>query len=510
MTEVKKQLKNVLESERHFTLESEEKVFEKIAAKERKRVPWKVPAAAFAMICICVFSYFIIANNQKVQHANPMFDAIVIDESYNVLIDKKNVWQERDALLAYTTEEQPSVIVTKYFVYENGKWQQLNMTTLNTENYLEWTNHGNLYSGIADKERITEIMLDNQQVIKANSEYYQYWVGYANSEVAQVKYQYEDGNVLRVQKSYDDDELMLGYVPAAPVDRLEKYYEFSYSANNMDQGDEQYMKYDLIVDSSEKRFKRGDVALYVNDKGEEVVSRIAAFPGEMFAAQNGTLMIDNQPLNVLLGYAKVYGHTTLENVKKNDSFHSYSEQQVKDALALSFDETALQLGQYAVVPDNWLTGKIEVINDSQIRGKVLGYSPFELAHEWTTEEGKLFTSFQKTHDKSLLKGVNQQTIGRLYVYAWLIGDYETEYQLMVDNPEAVMWSQEEHVQMKLDAKPANPAFLIELAQNIKNSRWVDTEPNHGYLVNETTEPHMYMQMSQNNDGIWQVNFLWGQ
>ena len=511
MNKVKEELRNVLEDEPRFTAQSEQQVFEKIAQKKERHSKWKIPAVVASFAAICALLFIFLPQTTEEQSTNPIVDVFVIDDTMDVIVNMVDVWQKHDALIAYTKKGQPTMVFTKYFVNEEGEWVQKYATTQDFEQEVNWVNDDRLYSGKVYTNNIYNVMLDDKIAIFIKDKIY--WVGLADQPVAHVKYLHSDyshmsGFVERVPQKYSFNHHVLTYVPAAPITQLNGTERMMYKADNMDRGDQQYTKYPIVINPNVKEFERGEVVRYINSDGEMVVSRIVGLPNESFVIKNGTILIDQFLLDMDLGYAKVDGFLTYEDYERANKELDVNFKAVKEIFAMDFNEIKLGSGEYVVVPDNWKTGQIEVVKAPDMRGKVLGYDGSVLADEWTASELALYEAFKKEYDLDVLVGSDPITIARLWEYARLLSDYETEYQLLTSRDDHVYWSYEEHLQNKEFEVPVNPKEAIDYAEMLADGEWIQTTDYEGYIKMDRENGNwLGFQMVQAENGAWEVGFL---
>lgn len=70
----------------------------------------------------------------------------------------------------------------------------------------------------------------------------------------------------------------------------------------------------------------------------------------------------------------------------------------------------------------------------------------------TKEELEIYDRFKKNYNELVLKDVEPLSICKFYLYSWCeVKDYETEYELLIQEEEFVMWTKEEHINMPHDS-----------------------------------------------------------
>lgn len=509
MNNIKEQLKNVLEDEKRFTNEAEQKILAKVGNKSTSFMAWKISFGFISIATICILLFVILPKASEEQlTASTLLETMFTDEKCQIIVEHYNVQQKNDAIIAYQLDEQPNIIVTKYFVKDNGKWQSKLSTTLNLSSELNWNNTSNLYTGIVSSQYVEKVFIDNQEAKMIEEEHYNYWYAFSEEAVAHVKYQYEDGNVERITKEFSLNNHVLPYVPTASVRELEGTEMMQYKSDNMDRGNHHYTKYPIVIDPAATEFERGEVVRYVNDDGFMVVSRIVGLPHERFAVQNGTVLIDGAPLHQELGYAKVRGALTIENYKsKISNMNNVNLEATQEVFSMNVDEVKLGESEYVVVPDNWGRGKIEKLHQNEILGKVLGYSPHSMTNEWTNSEIAIYKAFKENYDSNVLIDLEPVTIARLYMYTLLLDDKETQYHLLTTRPEFKGWSLDEHLSPSYTSAPADPEYIIELAKKINEGQFIATGPGQGYIHYGEGIDMIGFNLIQGENGAWQVAFM---
>ena len=506
MNNIKEQLKNVLEDEKRFTQETEQKILANINSKSTF-YKWKIGFSLIAIATICALLFVFIPKETDHQSIAALFELMPVDEEYQLVLEDYNVQQKNDAIIAYQLDTLPNVIVTNYFVKEKGQWTKELTTIFDLNSNLNWTNTSNLYTGILSNQSVEKVFVDNQEVKMIEQESYSYWYAFSEEEVAHVKYQYEDGNVERISKHEYFYHHILPYVTAAPVDKLQGTEMMSYKTDNMDRSNHHYTKYPLIIDPSATEFEHGEVVRYVNDDGMMVVSRIVGLPHQRFAVKNGTVLINGIPLHEDIGYAKVNGELTIENYKRKYANFNVNLEAAQKVFSMNLEEMKLGEAEYVVVPDNWARGKIEVISQNEFLGKVLGYSPYAMTDEWKDSEIAAYKAFKENYDSSVLIGLEPVTIARLYMYTWLLGDRETQYHLLTTRPEHKQWSIEEHLSPYFHGIPTDPEYIIDLAQKFNAGQFIETSPGEGYIQHGEGTEMIGFSLIQGENGVWQVAFM---
>ena len=512
MNKIKEELRNVLEDEQRFTRESEQQVFEKMALRKGRRAKWKIPAVVAGFAAICILLFIFIPQAMDEQSATPVFDAFVFNDTMNVIVNMADVWQKHDILVAYSNKNEPSIVVTKYFVYEDKEWVQRYATAYDFESNYNWVKDDRLYTGEVHGNMIENVMLDDQIAIYLPE--HSYWVGLAEESIAHVKHVYKKdsfgkGSAERIAQSVEYSfDGYYPYVRVAPIAQLAGTERMMYKSDNMHRWNQDYSLHQLVVNPNATDFERGDVVRYVNAEGEMIVSRIVGLPHERLEVKNGTVVIDDSVLNIDFSFAKVNGFMTIEDYKLAFKGQDVDLQAVSQVLHMDVD--AIQSGayEYVVVPDNWASGKIELVKASAIRGTVLGYDKAAFEDEWSADELALYDAFKKSYDLNVLVGADPITIARLYSYAQMIGDDETGYELLTSREGHVQWTFETHMAEKEYEQPVEPISEILFVKMLAKGEWIPTSEYEGYIRMEREDGKWIgFRMVQAENGAWEVGFM---
>ncbi|WP_139487994.1 hypothetical protein [Brevibacillus dissolubilis] len=125
----------------------------------------------------------------------------------------------------------------------------------------------------------------------------------------------------------------------------------------------------------------------------------------------------------------------------------------------------------------------------------------------TEEENSLYEAFLTSHyDDLVLKQAAPLTIAKLYLHAEQANDWETQYELYIDDPEYVRWSREEHLQAQKTDQSANP--LLPFYAEVDQPEFIHTSKATGYLkIPAENGEFIGFQMRQNSQGVWKVSFM---
>lgn len=147
--------------------------------------------------------------------------------------------------------------------------------------------------------------------------------------------------------------------------------------DNMDRGNRDYYDKEVVVDSkfNVADLKRGDVVFLNNENNEKTISRIVALPGEKVSVKEGTVYIDGKMLDSFYGIAKRVGLDKESYIKKmDDAGNDYNKGEAVKIFELDMDEVEISDNEYYLIDDDWLRGKMTLLEQGDFLGKVIGYS----------------------------------------------------------------------------------------------------------------------------------------
>lgn len=138
-------------------------------------------------------------------------------------------------------------------------------------------------------------------------------------------------------------------------------------------------------------------------------------------------------------------------------------------------------------------------------------------HEDLTElsnyERVRFEEFRENYDDEALKRMSPISICKMYLYAGLIGDYETQYEFYASKEREEFWMKEEHLEIRdKDRHSAYDIFedVYSLRINVKTedkgSAKIKWNSRNGY-VDEFQGPWTYTFRMVQEDDVWKVGFL---
>ena len=363
-----------------------------------------------------------------------------------------------------------------------------------------------LTAGVILNNNVKQVLVGEKeaQLIQLDGDWL-YWVQFSTELANRVVVEYKNGEFERLEGSGEQATHSIPYISLTS----DTQSAMTYLSDTMDRGRHYYSAYPVVVDEQLTEFERKDVILYENDQGQMVISRVLGLPGEQFAIQNGTVIIEGTPLHEDVGFAKIGGETVFEVYKEKMGNHLANEDAAKSIFYYELPEVVLLEGEVAVVPDNWMRGAIEVISRNRIKGKVLGYEVSAVAtNSWTAAERDLYEAFKISNNPELFRDETPITIARIYMYASFLNDQKSMYQLLTTHENHVLWSEEEHVQVKPEFEElAAREQAIQLAPHLLEGEFIQTDEISGYIAFSDGEREQGFQMILNEQGIWQVAFM---
>lgn len=124
----------------------------------------------------------------------------------------------------------------------------------------------------------------------------------------------------------------------------------------------------------------------------------------------------------------------------------------------------------------------------------------------TETEQQLYDQFKNGFDNQVLKEADPITITKLYLHALKSKDYETEYELYIEDQEYVMWSKEEHLQQKKDE--VDREKILAHFKDLNEGKFHEVDAQSGFvefpLEGEKTGS---FHLRKNQEGIWKVKFM---
>lgn len=134
--------------------------------------------------------------------------------------------------------------------------------------------------------------------------------------------------------------------------------------------------------------------------------------------------------------------------------------------------------------------------------------------ELSETEEEIYNKFAQDYDESHLKGVKPLSICKLYLHAGQVQDYETEYELFIQDENYLGWSKEEHMEIPKEHRQKD-WDMFEKTEDIQVSYSEDNQQAFiSWIVSDDSnkdadgEPFRYsFSLAKNKEGIWKVCFL---
>lgn len=512
MSNLKGELKEILEEKKRFTGKNEQEVLTRIRLDHTNRIKlpsWKVPLIISSFVVVALLFIFSLQQNEQVTSSllTEILEETVAPGTYVIAEEKINVLEKNDAFLIYYLKDNPALVFYNYYRLEKEGLKKTQSTVLNLNGDFTWESQGNLFTGLYYDTAVKNVYVGDTEATIVKYEQNYFWYAFADSEVNPVVYQYEDDSYVRISKDTSFNVHVNSFVPAVPIDELTNTETIEYKLDNMDRRNHHFTKYPVVFKKDVSEWERGEAVKYMNSNGTEIISRIVGLPGEKFAIQNGTVVINGVALEQDLGYVKVHGETAFESYARKYKDAAVNLEETKAMFLMNVDEVVLGKDQFMVVPDNWMRGSIEMVSKEQLQGKILGYNPLEMDDEWSAKEIALYEKFKENYDQTVLKNSEPVTIARLYWYAVFLQDPTTQYHLYTTRPESVMWTLEEHLSMVKTEPPMDPEQYINYAKKVDEGTFIKHEDGSGHFEYGEGEEMWGFQLILNEDGIWQVAFM---
>lgn len=147
-------------------------------------------------------------------------------------------------------------------------------------------------------------------------------------------------------------------------------------SDNMDRGNHDYYDKSLAIEPymDVENIPRGDVVFFENENGEKDISRVVALPGEKIKISKGQIFINGQRLDTFYGIAHRAGLDKESYFEKMDEAGiEYSKEESTETFETNMEELKLSDNEYYIIGDDWFRGKMTVLTEDKLIGKVIGY-----------------------------------------------------------------------------------------------------------------------------------------
>ncbi|WP_189655316.1 signal peptidase I [Bacillus sp. HNG] len=148
-------------------------------------------------------------------------------------------------------------------------------------------------------------------------------------------------------------------------------------SDNMDRGNHDYFDKTLTIETNNSvaDISRGDVVFFDNEGGEKDISRVVALPGEKIKITNGQIYINGQMLDTFYGKAHRLGLDEKGYFEMMDNEgNDYDKKGMMEVFETSMREVKLSDDEYYLIGDDWFRGKMLVLKEEKLIGKVVGYA----------------------------------------------------------------------------------------------------------------------------------------
>lgn len=157
-----------------------------------------------------------------------------------------------------------------------------------------------------------------------------------------------------------------------------------------------------------------------------------------------------------------FGHKALEYL--SNQFESGDNNDLRGQLMMRIIREILgdsyQSDDYSLLPQEWFD-RVFISEETSILNNY--YTDLT---QLSNLESQRLEAFKKDYDDELLVDLELLSICKMYFYSWMIGDYETQYELHTTNEEYVMMSKEEFISNRIENKMTD-FKIFEAVYNIK-------------------------------------------
>ncbi len=184
-------------------------------------------------------------------------------------------------------------------------------------------------------------------------------------------------------------------------------------------------------------------------------------------------------------------------------------------------KTEILLQKNLLDENKYLYDKIEVLETQtkELKDKISILKELTALNNYNTDltdlstyENLKFEEFKLSYDDQVLVGLEPISICKMYLYAALIGDYETEYELYITNEGGFFWSKEEDLKIPIEDHMSDFTIFediynlkVEINNNEKHSVILWNSKN-GY-IDENIYTYIYGFNLQKDGDVWKVSFV---
>lgn len=522
MSDVKDELKNVLETKKRFTEVNVERVFQKIDEKQlEKKVYWKPLFAGFTILAALLALFVLLPKQQEttVQSENMLtqmeeklmkhFEEYTNNRGDEIVYSEIGFEGEENLALIISlpgnglTDTATATATATLHEYKNNEWRVIwKQPLLGNQLYISDTPRI-IYAGGLVGDNIKSVHIGEKEVKPIKVEGFKsVFVTIHNVKTDSVIYHYTYPRFERLFTKNED--VFIGNLNLVNREGDEFFYEVKEEAMNP----YGIKNIEVVVDPSFDVINRYDMVLVDDGINSPYLSRVVALPNDRFKVEKGTIILNDEPQHTPHGSAKVGFEYVYEAYVENHSLTQKEAEAVREIFTMNVPETEIQQNEFMLVSDDWLRGEIAIVKKEHIKGVVKGDSIQQLANEWTTEEKLLYQQMKTSKNKELLKNVEPLTIARLYSYARFLADVEMEYYFHTTRPGYVQSTYEEYLIYKGVTNDENMRLNASRAKDYfpKITSFVQ-ELEIGYFVYEYSgEEIMDFRLILNENGYWEVDF----
>ena len=252
-------------------------------------------------------------------------------------------------------------------------------------------------------------------------------------------------------------------------------------------------------ESQDNTFNDAQIALIIEDKLESIMES----PAYSSNPQDYINAHQEEYKDII-----IYGHKAIEYLTQqfelgnnNDLRGHLMMRIIRELLGDSY-----QSDDYSLLPQEWFDKVFNIADTS-----ILNNFYHDLTQLSTLENQKL-EAFRKDYDDDILIDLELISICKMYFYSWMIGDYETQYELHTTNEEFVMMSKEEFISNRAVNKMTD-FKIFEAVYNINTEINTDNE-EHAMISWKSRYGHVSEEVgaftygfSLIKDGeVWKVSF----